>query len=118
MNDDNNMNNFRKSSTGLNENLAGLLCYAFGIISGIVFLVIEKDSKFVKFHAIQSILLTIFLILIEILLGYIPLLGWILSLLVGPASFILWIIMMVKAYQMEWLKLPVIGNVAEKQLQK
>lgn len=116
MNDDNNMNNFGKSSTGLNENLAGLLCYAFGIFSGIVFLIIEKDSRFVKFHAVQSILLTIFLIILKTALGYIPLLGWLLSLLVGPASFILWIVMMVKAYQMEWFELPVIGDIAKKQL--
>ena len=45
-----------KSSTGLDENVAGLLCYVATWITGIIFFVIEKDSKFVKFHAMQSII--------------------------------------------------------------
>ena len=45
-----------KTSTGLDENVAGLLCYILGWITGIVFLVIEPDNKFVRFHALQSII--------------------------------------------------------------
>ena len=45
-----------KSSTGLDENIAGLLCYVLGWISGLVFLLLERDSNFVKFHAVQSII--------------------------------------------------------------
>ncbi len=44
-----------KSSTGLDENVAGLLCYVLGWVSGLVFFLIEKESKFVKYHAMQSI---------------------------------------------------------------
>ena len=43
-----------RSSTGLDENVAGFLCYLFGFVTGIVFLVVEKESRFVKFHAMQS----------------------------------------------------------------
>ena len=44
-----------KSSTGLAENVAGLLCYVLGWVSGLVFILIEKENRFVRFHAIQSI---------------------------------------------------------------
>ena len=45
-----------KTSTGLTENVAGLLCYILGWITGIIFLILEPDNKFVRFHAIQSII--------------------------------------------------------------
>jgi len=44
-----------KTSTGLQENIAGLLCYVLGWVTGIIFLFIEKENKFVRFHAVQSI---------------------------------------------------------------
>ena len=44
-----------KTSTGLAENVAGLLCYVLGWISGLIFILIEPENKFVRFHAIQSI---------------------------------------------------------------
>src|SRR5688500_11065761 len=50
---------FGKSSTGLEENIAALLSYVFGWVSGLVFFLIEKDSKLVRFHAMQSILLCV-----------------------------------------------------------
>jgi hypothetical protein len=61
-----------KSSTGLDENIAGLLCYVAGWVTGIIFLVIEKDSKTVKFHAWQSIFTFGGLTIISIALGFIP----------------------------------------------
>ncbi len=105
-----------KSSTGLDANVAGLLCYLGGWISGIVFLVLEKDSKFVKFHALQSIVTFGALHVLGMILGWIPLIGWILGMVIGVLALILWIILMVKAYQGETFKLPVAGDVAQSQL--
>ncbi len=122
------------SSTGMEENLAGLLCYALSWLTGIIFLAIEKDSKFVKFHAMQSI----------VTFGGLTVIGWVLGIIAGGMfttslvtggvaasfgmasiigllgtiiwilTFVLWILLMVKAYQGEKFKLPIVGNIAEK----
>jgi uncharacterized membrane protein len=105
----------KKTSTGLDENVAGLLCYVLGWVTGIVFLILEKDNKFVRFHAMQSIVTFGAITVIQIILNFIPIIGWILSLLVYLASLVLWIVLMVKAYQGQRYKLPVAGNIAEKQ---
>ncbi len=101
-----------KSTTGLQPNVAALLSYLAGFITGIVFLVLEKDSKFVRFHAMQSIIffggilvLQMALVFTIVLIVLVPLLN-ILSLIV-------WIILMIKAYNGEMYKLPVIGKIAE-----
>ncbi len=111
-----------KTSTGLEENIAGLLCYLLGIITGIVFYVIEKDNKFVRFHAVQSIvvfgvILVIQWVLIPIVM-MVPLVGWVvgglLGLVVFIVSIVLWILLMYKAYRGERYRLPIAGNFAEK----
>ena len=105
-----------KSSTGLDVNLAALLTYLLGFITGIAFLVIEKDSRYVRFHAMQSTIVFGGLFAVNIFLGLIPLLGWLFSFLLIPATFVLWIVLMFKAYQGEKFKLPYIGDMAEQQL--
>ena len=64
-----------KSSTGLNANLAGLLVYTLGVISGVIFFLIEKDSKFVKFHAMQAIVFSVTMFLINTVLAFLPVVG-------------------------------------------
>ncbi|MCX6005584.1 MAG: DUF4870 domain-containing protein [Chloroflexi bacterium] len=103
-----------KSSTGLEENVAGLLCYVVGWITGLIFFLIEKDSKFVKFHAMQSIITFGALAIIAIILNYIPFVGWVVGGLLGILGLVLWIVLMIKAYQGQKFKLPVIGDLAEK----
>ena len=103
-----------KSSTGMEENVAGLLCYLVGWVSGLVFFLIEKDSKFVKFHAMQSIVTFVALTVIMWIANVIPLIGWLIAGLVGLLALVLWIVLMVKAYRGEKFKLPVIGDLAEK----
>ncbi len=105
-----------KTSNGLDENLAGLLCYLFGFITGIIFLLIEKDNRFVRFHALQSIFTFAALFVVSMVINVIPLLGLLFSILLMPVSLILWIVLMVKAYQGKWFKLPIIGDLVEKQL--
>ena len=103
-----------KSSTGLEVNVAGLLCYVLGWVTGIVFLVLEKQSEFVRFHAVQAIAAFGILTIAQIVLGFIPFIGWILSWIVWVITVIVWIIMMIKAYQGQRYKLPIAGNIAEK----
>ncbi len=103
-----------KSSTGLEANVAGLLCYVGWWVSGLVFILIEKESKFVRFHAIQSIYVFGVLTIAMIVLGWIPLLGPVLVGLIWVLCVVLWIILMVKAYQGTMFKLPWAGDLAEK----
>ena len=109
------------------ENVAGLLCYLFGWISGLIFLLIDK-RPFVKFHGAQSIafniagigiwivfwivvlFLTFVTALMHIPIGILTIFLWP---LVGLAYFGTWIFLMVKAYQNEKFKLPIIGNIVE-----
>lgn len=95
-----------KSSTGLEENIAGLLCYLGGLITGVIFCLIEKESQFVKFHGMQSI----------IIFGACGILSFVpfVNLIVWIVAVVLWIILMTKAYQKQKFKLPGIGNLAEK----
>lgn len=104
-----------KSSLGMDENVAALLAHVLGIVSGVLFFALEKDSKFVKFHAMQAILLTVVSVVVYTVLGFIPVLGWIVGLFMPLVFFVVWVILMMKAYKNEWYKLPVIGDIAEKQ---
>ncbi len=103
-----------KTSTGLSENVAGLLCYVLGWISGVVFILIEQENKFVRFHAIQSIMVFGVLTVARIILGWIPVIGGIFSWIISVLGFILWIVLMIKAYQGTKYKLPWAGDFAEK----
>ncbi|GIP57375.1 DUF4870 domain-containing protein [Paenibacillus woosongensis] len=103
------------SSTNLDPKVAGLLCYALSFITGIIFLVLEKKSSFVKFHAMQSVLVFGLLTVANIFFSWIPFIGWIGSLIVGLLSFVLWIVLMLMALQGRWFKLPFIGDFAEQQ---
>jgi len=99
-----------KTSTGLDENVAGLLCYVLGWITGTIFILLETENKLVRYHAMQSIIVFGILTVAGIILGFVPYIGW----LVPAVSFILWVVLMVKAYQGAKYKLPWAGNLAEK----
>ena len=103
-----------KSSTGLEANIAGLLCYVLGWVSGLVFILIEKQSNFVRFHAIQSIYVFGTLTVASIVLGWIPVIGLVIQSLIWVLAVVLWIVLMIKAYQGEKYKLPWVGDLAEK----
>jgi uncharacterized membrane protein len=103
-----------KTSTGLQENVAGLLCYVLGWVSGIVFLILEPKNKFVRYHAIQSIIVFGAINIVILIFSWIPIAGVVISTLLGILAFILWIVLMVKAYRGNKYKLPVSGNMAEK----
>ena len=102
------------STTSEKGNLNALLCYAVGWITGLIFLLIEKEDQFIRFHAAQSLVLFGGLMLFT----FIPVLGQLLGLILWPLSMILWIVLMIKAYQGEKFKLPVIGDFAEQVMEK
>lgn len=106
------------AETKSNENLMGAAAYLLGFITGIIFLLVEKQSKFVRFHAMQSTILFGGVFVINIALGFIPILGWLVGLLLSFATFVLWIVCMWKAFQGEMYKVPFVGDIAEKQLAK
>lgn len=103
-----------KTSTGLTENVAGLLCYILGWVSGFVFILIEQENKFVRFHAMQSIISFGTITIIGGVLGWIPVIGTFFTWILSVISFILWVILMVKAYQGKTYKLPWAGDLGER----
>ena len=108
-----------KTSTGQEANVAGLLCYVLGWVSGLVFILIEKENKFVQFHAVQSIVVFGAVTILQIVLGVLGLIPWIglifdiLYIIVWLLALVLWIVLMIKAYQGTMYKLPWAANFAE-----
>jgi uncharacterized membrane protein len=107
---------------GMTDNVAGLLAY-FTILPAIVFLIVEpfNRNRFVRFHAWQSVFFNIAWIVLWVglrIIAHIPFLGWLTVIgwpLVMLAGFIIWLILVLKAYQNQMFKLPTIGDMAEKQ---
>ncbi len=115
----------KRSSLGMEANLAAALSYLLGWLSGLIIFLLEKDNAFVRFHAAQSILvfgaLTLLYVLVPIAvlpLALIPFFGAVISTLLGAViyvgSLILWILLMVQAFQGKWTALPVVGAYARK----
>jgi len=103
-----------KTGMGLEPNIAGLLCYVAWWITGLIFFLMEKENRFVRFHAMQSIMVFGGLTVIIWVVSIIPFLNVLVVPLLSILSLVLWIILMVKAYQNVWFKLPWVGNLAEK----
>jgi len=103
-----------KTGTGLEPNIAGLLCYVAGWVTGLIFLLLEPKDKFVRFHAIQSIIVFGAINLAYFILFRIPIIGWVFGWILWVLGFILWIVLMIRAYQGQKLKMPIAGDFAEK----
>jgi len=109
-------------STGMSDNVAGMLAYVT-IIPAIVFLLVApyNRNKFIRFHSFQSIFFTVAWIALSIalsILASIPVLGWLTLLIwpvIGLAGLAIWVILLIKANQGQMWKLPMIGDMAEKQ---
>ena len=104
---------------GLADNLAGMLAYVT-IVPAIIFLVIEpyNRNRFIRFHAFQSIFFFVAVIIVSVVMPFIaviPVFGVLLWALVCLAELILWLLLLLKAYGGQMWKLPVIGDIAEKQ---
>jgi len=102
---------------GLQENVAGLLCYLLGWVTGIIFLLIDK-RPWVKFQAAQSIVVFGGLTVLRIALAFMGGLfggffGWGLFAILGVVGVILWILLMVKAFQHETFRVPIAADIAD-----
>lgn len=110
------------TTTGGDEKMKGAAAYLLGPITGIILLLIEKKNEYVRFHAMQSTLVFGSIFLLNIVLGIVPVLGWIIALVISPLigiiALVLWLVLMWKAFSGEKYKVPYFGNLAEKQLAK
>ena len=112
-----------KTKLGIDENLEGAGCYLLGWISGIVLYILEDENKFIRFHAMQSILVFLPLTILGFLFGGFFGIGafwghgyyflWWVSNIIWVITVILWLILMLKAYMGEKFKLPIVGDIAE-----
>jgi len=108
------------SSEGLAENVAGLLCYVLGWLTGIIFILIDK-RPFVRFHAAQSIVVFGALTILKVGLGIVMGIGgfvgfglWaMISMVLGLLGLVLWILLMIKAYQHELFRVPIAAPIAD-----
>jgi len=105
---------------GLQENVAGLLCYLLGWVTGIIFLLIDK-RPFVKFHAAQSIVvfggLSVIRIALIFMHGTMGLISWgilgMIGLLISLLMLVLWVVLMIKAYQHQMYRVPIAADIAD-----
>lgn len=114
-----------KTSMGLDANVAALLSYVLTWVTGLIFFLVEKENRFVRFHAMQAILfgaswfiiaivfmfISVTLALMDI--GILSLLFWPIRLIFWLGFFAVWIMLLIKAYQGQMFKLPIIGKMAE-----
>ncbi|WP_114576086.1 DUF4870 domain-containing protein [Saliphagus sp. LR7] len=124
-----------ETGSGLDENVAGALSYLFGFVTGLIFFLIEKENRFVRFHAAQSMVVTGLLFLAYVALSIVGtvistvlfaststfLVGSIVSLVLGlvwlaliVGGFALWVYLMVNAYRGETTRLPVAAGITDK----
>lgn len=101
------------TSVGMEPNVAGLLCYLGLWVTGIIFFVLERKNLWVRFHAAQSLLIFGTLLVAGLVLGWIPYIGPVFWTLIAILGFVLWIVLMVKAYNGERYKIVIAGDIAE-----
>ncbi len=105
-----------KSATGLSKNTAGALAYVLGPVTGVVFLVLEKDA-FVRFHAMQSIVVFVVLFLLQWVFG-LTIVLLVLVPLISLFGFVLWLMLIYKAWQGEEWEVPVLGKYVRRLVKK
>ena len=113
------------AGTGIAPNMAGALSYFLGALTGVLFLIIDKDRPFVRFHAMQSIVLSVAWVglwivfsVLSMILGAVPVLGWVIGLLLsialGIGGFVLWLYLMYRAYSGDEWEMPMVGEYARR----
>lgn len=110
-----------KTSLGLAPNITAALSYilgviGFGFVSGIVVFILERENRFVRFHSMQSIFLSVTFLTLSIIASFIPVFNEISVKAVYLGNFICWLLAMIKAAQGQFFKFPIIGDLAEKQI--
>ena len=113
------------AGSGLEENVAGALSYLLGPVTGVIFLIVDKERPFVRFHAVQCLVVTIAWLIVSFalmvagtILGMIPVVGFIVTTLayfaLSIVGFILWLVLMYRAFQGEEWEVPVLGEYARR----
>jgi uncharacterized membrane protein len=106
-----------KVDTGtVKGNIVGILAYLGGILVAILLLLLEKDNKFVRFHAMQSAATFVAIFVLSMVVLIIPFIGWVLSPLIWLTGFVLYIFLMYKAYQGDVFKIPILGDFVAQQI--
>jgi uncharacterized membrane protein len=107
-----------KTSIGLDENLAGALAYVLGWVTGLAMLLVERENRYVRFHALQSTIVFGVLCVLWFVCMAIPFVGWAFSwFVIPPVSVVLWWLLIYKAYKGQRFKLPIAGDIAEQRAQ-
>jgi len=113
----------RETVLGVEENVEAALCYSLGFLTGFLFYILEKENSFVRFHAAQSIIVFGAIYVVSLLLGYVSFLPFparmiygLVGSLISVGGLLIWILLIVKAYQGEWYELPVAGELAMKRV--
>jgi uncharacterized membrane protein len=112
----------KKSSTGMDPKVAVLLAYLFGWIGGLVIWLLEKENKFVKWNALQALILGIFevacILVISVILGFIPFIGWFffswLGYLAAGVLWVLAIVAIIQGFQGKTFRIPGIASLTDK----
>jgi uncharacterized membrane protein len=106
-------NTMPDSSLKMEQNIAAMLCYLGWWITGIIFLILEKKNAFIRFHAAQSLVLFGFITVASWLIRLIPVVGGFLGFITSALGVVLWVVLMVKAYQNENYRIPVASDLAD-----
>jgi uncharacterized membrane protein len=104
------MSEQKPAGTGLSDNVAGALCYVLWWITGIIFLILEPNNKTIRFHAFRSIIVFGAITILQVIFFWVPVLNW----LIWAAGIILWIVLIVMAYQNREIKIPIADELARK----
>jgi len=112
----------KKSSTGMEPKIAILIAYLFGWIGGLIILLIEKENKFVKWNALQALILGIIevacILVISVILGLIPFIGWFffsrLGYVAAAVCWVLAIVAIVKGFQGKTFRIPGVSSLTDK----
>ena len=101
----------KKATFGLEENIASLCCYAGLFVTGIIFLIFERENKTVRFHALQSTIWFGALSLVSAVLGWIPFLGALVNWILGLVIFASWVALILSALSGKTFKIPILGDI-------
>jgi len=104
------------SGGSANPKLIAAVAYFGGLITGAVILVVEKQDRFVRFHAMQSVVVFVAVLVMHLVLAGLPLLGVVLYLPFLVVVIVIWVMLMTKAWRGETYKLPYLGDLAEQLL--
>ena len=105
----------RRLRSGLDPKFAAALAYVGGLLTGLLFLFLEKEDRFVRFHAMQSTIAFLGVVIAHLLLSSTPIFGRFFSVIFVIAVAAMWLFLMFKAFKGQWYKLPYVGDWAEQQ---